>query len=84
MHNLPVFLFLFRLQLAGIKEERSSVDHSNMSPTLRSQLLVFQKTELTEYHIYSAIARQIKDDANRQVLEKIARDALAHARLWQE
>ena len=51
---------------------------------LRSRLLVFQKTELTEYHIYTNIARCLKDDTNRQVLEKIAADELAHAQLWQK
>jgi VIT1/CCC1 family predicted Fe2+/Mn2+ transporter len=56
----------------------------DISPELRSRLLAFQKTELTEYHIYDNIARRLKDDSNRQVLEKISADELAHAHLWQK
>ncbi len=55
-----------------------------ISSELRSRLLAFQKTELTEYHIYANIARRLKDNANRQVLEKISADELAHAHLWQK
>ena len=56
----------------------------DITPELCSRLLVFQKTELTEYHIYANIARRLKDVANRQVLEKISADELAHAHLWQK
>ncbi|MCS7011420.1 MAG: VIT1/CCC1 transporter family protein [Anaerolineales bacterium] len=49
-----------------------------------NRLLIFQRLELTEHFIYSRIAKSIKDDQNRQILEKIAADELHHARMWQE
>jgi VIT1/CCC1 family predicted Fe2+/Mn2+ transporter len=55
-----------------------------LSPELRSTLLAFQRTELTEHLIYTRIARQLKDTRNRQVLENIARDELQHALLWEK
>lgn len=55
-----------------------------LTEQLRARLLVFQRVELTEHHIYARIARTIKSPENRQVLEKIAADELHHAHLWQK
>ncbi len=55
-----------------------------LTEQLRARLLVFQRVELTEHHIYARIARAIKSPENRQVLEKIAADELHHAQLWQK
>ena len=41
-----------------------------------------QKTEITEHYIYQKLARTLKDEANRNVLLLIAKDELAHYRLW--
>ncbi len=55
-----------------------------LTKQLRSRLLVFQRVELTEHHIYARIARKVKASENRQILEKIAADELHHAQLWQK
>ena len=40
------------------------------------QIKGFQKNEITEYHIYSRLARNTKNKENRKVLEKIASEEL--------
>ncbi len=49
---------------------------------LREQLLVFQRNEITEYHIYRRLARTVKSPENRRVLERIAEDELRHYGRW--
>lgn len=53
-----------------------------LDPATLSQLELYQKIELTEYHIYQRLAKRISDPENRQVLEKIADDELRHANDW--
>ncbi len=55
---------------------------TNISPEIQRQVLVFQKTEITEYHIYRRLARRMTGK-NREVLEKIALDEKRHAGIWQ-
>jgi VIT1/CCC1 family predicted Fe2+/Mn2+ transporter len=54
----------------------------DISEELREQLLVYQKNEVTEHHIYQRLARAIKSPENRQVLEKVGDDELRHYRAW--
>ena len=54
----------------------------DISEELREQLLVYQKNEITEHHIYQRLASTIKSPENRRVLEKIAADELRHYRAW--
>jgi VIT1/CCC1 family predicted Fe2+/Mn2+ transporter len=54
----------------------------DISEDLREQLLVYQKNEITEHHIYQRLARAIKSPENRQVLEKIGDDEFRHYRAW--
>jgi VIT1/CCC1 family predicted Fe2+/Mn2+ transporter len=56
----------------------------SMSKELRKKLLVYQKNEITEHHIYLKLAKYVKPDKNRQILEKIADDELRHYREWRE
>jgi VIT1/CCC1 family predicted Fe2+/Mn2+ transporter len=51
---------------------------------LRQLLLVFQKNEITEYHIYQRLAKSIKSPENQAILEKIAEDELKHYHLWKK
>ncbi|MFA7256834.1 MAG: VIT1/CCC1 transporter family protein [Kiritimatiellales bacterium] len=53
----------------------------NISETTRKQFLVFQRNEITEHHIYRALAKVTKDEANREVLNQIAGDELRHYEL---
>ena len=55
---------------------------TELTDAIKHQLLVFQRTELTEHHVYRRLAAAVPRGANRQVLEKIAADELAHARIW--
>ncbi len=45
-------------------------------------MLVFQRNEITEHHIYRKLAKWIKDPENRRVLEKISREELEHYHTW--
>ncbi len=54
----------------------------DISQELREQLLVYQRNEITEHHIYQRLARAVKSPENRRVLGKIAADELRHYRAW--
>ena len=54
----------------------------SISEDVRQKLLVFQKNEITEYHVYATLAQTVKSAENRQVLEHIAYDELRHAEQW--
>lgn len=54
-----------------------------LSKEIRDQLLIAQKTEITEYHVYKNIARTLKkDDDNRAIVERIAEDEKRHYDIW--
>ncbi|MDO5575496.1 MAG: VIT1/CCC1 transporter family protein [Fibrobacter sp.] len=55
-----------------------------ISDTVRKELLRFQKSEITEHHIYSKLSVVIKDENNRKVLADIAADELRHYNKWKE
>ncbi|OGO19333.1 MAG: rubrerythrin family protein [Chloroflexi bacterium RBG_16_48_8] len=59
---------------------RSTVD---LTQELKGKIRLFQETEITEYHIYSRLARRVESGQNRQMLEKIAEDEQRHALFWQ-
>jgi len=50
----------------------------NISDSTRKQFLIFQRNEITEYHIYRALAKVTRDPSNRDVLNRIADDELRH------
>ncbi len=51
---------------------------------VRQQLLLYQKNEITEHHIYHRLAQAVESDENRQVLERIAADELRHYQGWRK
>ncbi len=53
-----------------------------MDNTIKEQLLIYQKNEITEYHIYMRLAKKIKCPENRKILESIAGDELKHYNYW--
>lgn len=53
-----------------------------ISEDIREKLLVYQKNEITEHHIYKMLAKAVKSPGNRRVLEEIAHDELEHYRVW--
>ena len=50
---------------------------------IMKQIYTAQKNEITEYHIYSNIAKLVKDKKNSKVLLDIANEELRHAKFWQ-
>jgi vacuolar iron transporter family protein len=43
-----------------------------------------QKVEITEHYLYKALAVRVSEKKNRQILEHIALDELAHYKLWKK
>lgn len=54
----------------------------SLSPETRKQLIIAQRNEITEYHIYKLLANSTKDPGNSATLDKISRDELQHYRIW--
>jgi VIT1/CCC1 family predicted Fe2+/Mn2+ transporter len=54
----------------------------DISKEIREKLLVYQKNEITEHHIYMRLARTVKSPENRRILEEIASDELRHYQYW--
>ena len=55
----------------------------NLSAELKTNILKAQENELTEYYVYSNIAKTLPDDANRKVMMQIAEDELRHSQKWE-
>jgi len=51
---------------------------------MEKQILIFQKNEITEYHIYNKLSRKIKSDRNSKILAEIADDEYSHYNRWRE
>jgi VIT1/CCC1 family predicted Fe2+/Mn2+ transporter len=47
-------------------------------------LVQFQRTEITEYHIYSKLAKKVSSPENAKVLQQIAEDELRHYNGWKK
>jgi VIT1/CCC1 family predicted Fe2+/Mn2+ transporter len=54
----------------------------SISEDVRQKLLGFQRSEITEHHIYARLAKAVKSAENRQVLGHIADDELRHYEQW--
>jgi len=48
------------------------------------QLQSFQRTEISEHHIYKRLAKSVRSLENRRVLERIADDELRHYHAWKK
>ena len=53
-----------------------------VSKAIVKQLRQMQKNEITEYHIYTLIARRLKNEQDREKLKRIALQEKAHAEIW--
>lgn len=47
-------------------------------------ILEMQKNEITEYNIYSKLAKSIKNKKNSKILERIGKDELKHCNFWKK
>lgn len=56
----------------------------NISNDLYKVLLIFQKNEITEHHIYRKLALSVKAPENRRILADIADDEMRHYCQWRE
>ena len=55
-----------------------------LSADVQQKILDFQRAEITEYHIYSRLAKRIKSPENARLLEKISQDELRHYNEWKQ
>jgi VIT1/CCC1 family predicted Fe2+/Mn2+ transporter len=55
-----------------------------LSEDIRLKVILFQQTEITEYHIYKRLAKRIKSEENAKILDQIAEDELRHSKGWKE
>ena len=55
-----------------------------LSEDTRKKVILFQQTEITEYHIYKRLAQRIKSQENASILDQIAEDELRHYNGWKE
>lgn len=55
-----------------------------MNETISRKLLLFQRNEITEHHIYLKLARRMENGDNRRILERIAADEMRHYEEWKE
>lgn len=55
-----------------------------LSEDIRKKVILFQQTEITEYHIYKRLAQRIKSAENAKILGQIAEDELRHYNGWKE
>lgn len=53
-----------------------------MNDKTRQYLMSLQKNEITEYHIYSRLAKSIRSPHNAEVLNRIAGEELRHYEIW--
>jgi len=53
-----------------------------LSEDIRKKVILFQQTEITEYHIYKRLAQRIKSKENAKILDQIAEDELRHYNGW--
>jgi len=65
----------------GIKNKEFDMQ---ISEKVRQQVILFQQTEITEYHIYKRLAKRIKSEENAKILDQIAEDELRHYKGWKE
>jgi vacuolar iron transporter family protein len=55
-----------------------------LSESVREQVLNFQRTEITEYHIYKRLAKKVNSPENAKIIEQIAEDELRHYNGWKK
>jgi len=55
-----------------------------ISHELRKQIFTYQKNEITEYHIYTKLAKIVDSEENQKVLQQIANDEYRHYHQWKD
>ena len=52
----------------------------NADDAIKSVIRKYRKNKITEYHIYRRLAKIIKGNENKKILEQIADDEMRHYR----
>ena len=60
------------------------MERKSLSPEVRKQIIIAQRTEITEYHVYKRLATIVKDKENSAILAKIADDEFRHYKIWEK
>jgi VIT1/CCC1 family predicted Fe2+/Mn2+ transporter len=55
-----------------------------LSADIHKKVILFQQTEITEYHIYKRLAKHIRSKENASILDQIAEDELRHYNGWKQ
>ena len=55
-----------------------------LTEEIRKKVILFQQTEITEYHIYKNLAQRIKSQENARILDQIAEDERRHYEGWKK
>ncbi|HEY5731171.1 MAG TPA: VIT1/CCC1 transporter family protein [Anaerolineales bacterium] len=55
-----------------------------LTEDIRNKIIQFQRTEITEYHIYKRLAKRIKSPENAKILAQIAEDEKRHYEGWKK
>ena len=55
-----------------------------MTDKTRNYLLSLQKNEITEYHIYTKLAKSIRSSENAAVLQRVGEEELRHYEIWKK
>jgi vacuolar iron transporter family protein len=65
---------------------KDKIEENSMQLTdeIRNKVLEFQRDEITEYHIYSRLAKKISSPENAKILDQIAQDELRHYSEWMQ
>ncbi len=53
-----------------------------LSDDIRQELIKAQRTEITEYYVYKAIAKTLPEEENRRIVEGIGEDEKRHYEIW--
>lgn len=57
--------------------------NQNLTPELLKKIKVMQKNEITEFVIYTKIAKKLKNKEDQKILLEIAEQEKKHAEIWQ-
>jgi vacuolar iron transporter family protein len=55
-----------------------------LSEDIHKKVILFQQTEITEYHIYKRLAKHVRSKENASILAQIAEDELRHYNGWKQ
>jgi VIT1/CCC1 family predicted Fe2+/Mn2+ transporter len=70
------------LNYTGWMSRFCTEEEMELDETIRQRLITFQRTELTEHHIYKRLAKVVHPAENQHILEQIAKDELRHHHDW--